>query len=109
MDRRDFIKNTCSAACACIGFSALSLLQSCEDNKAYEQNAVAMFSSCSGAEVINVSKYLSLTDSKNVGCCRAKNTMTANVTKAVHGDVNIFFIIYVFINFLALHLQCIRL
>ena len=38
MDRRDFIKNTCSAACACIGFSALSLLQSCEDNKAYEQN-----------------------------------------------------------------------
>ena len=38
MDRRDFIKNTCSAACACIGVSALSLLQSCEDNKAYEQN-----------------------------------------------------------------------
>ena len=38
MDRRHFIKNTCSVACACIGFSALSLLQSCEDNKAYEQN-----------------------------------------------------------------------
>ena len=38
MNRRDFIKNTCSAACACVGVSALSLLQSCEDNKAYEQN-----------------------------------------------------------------------
>ena len=38
MDRRHFIKNTCSVACACIGFSALSLLQSCEDNKAYQQN-----------------------------------------------------------------------
>ncbi|MFL3014062.1 MAG: Rieske 2Fe-2S domain-containing protein [Candidatus Neomarinimicrobiota bacterium] len=38
MDRRDFIKSTCSAACACIGVSAVSLLQSCEDNKAYEQN-----------------------------------------------------------------------
>ena len=38
MDRRDFIKNTCSAACACVGVSALGLLQSCEDNKAYEQN-----------------------------------------------------------------------
>ena len=38
MDRRDFIKNTCNVACACVGMSALSLLQSCEDNKAYEQN-----------------------------------------------------------------------
>ena len=38
MNRRDFIKNTCSVACACIGVSALSLIQSCEDNKAYEQN-----------------------------------------------------------------------
>ena len=38
MNRRDFIKNTCSAACACVGVSALGLLQSCEDNKAYEQN-----------------------------------------------------------------------
>ena len=38
MNRRDFIKNTCSVACACVGVSALSLLQSCEDNKAYEQN-----------------------------------------------------------------------
>ena len=38
MDRRDFLKNTCNVACACVGMSALSLLQSCEDNKAYEQN-----------------------------------------------------------------------
>ena len=38
MKRRDFIKSTCSVACACVGISALSLLQSCEDNKAYEQN-----------------------------------------------------------------------
>ena len=38
MDRRDFLKNTCNVACACAGMSALSLLQSCEDNKAYEQN-----------------------------------------------------------------------
>ena len=38
MNRRDFIKNTCNVACACVGISALSLLQSCEDNKAYEQN-----------------------------------------------------------------------
>ena len=38
MNRRDFIKNTCNVACACVGMSALSLLQSCEDNKAYEQN-----------------------------------------------------------------------
>ena len=53
---------------------------------------------CSGVDVINVSKYLSLTDSKNWGCCRAKNTMTESVTKAVHGDVNIFFIMYVFIT-----------
>ena len=37
MNRRDFIKNTCNVACACVGMSALSLLQSCEDNKAYEQ------------------------------------------------------------------------
>jgi len=38
MDRRDFIKNSCGLACACVGISAVSLLQSCEDNKAYEQN-----------------------------------------------------------------------
>ena len=38
MDRRDFIKNSCGLACACIGISAVGLLQSCEDNKAYEQN-----------------------------------------------------------------------
>ena len=38
MNRRDFIKNTCNVACACVGMSALSLLQSCEDNKAYKQN-----------------------------------------------------------------------
>ena len=38
MNRRDFIKSTCNVACACVGISALSLLQSCEDNKAYEQN-----------------------------------------------------------------------
>ena len=38
MNRRDFLKNTCNVACACVGMSALSLLQSCEDNKAYEQN-----------------------------------------------------------------------
>ena len=38
MNRRDFIKNSCGMACACVGFSALSLFQSCEDTKAYEQN-----------------------------------------------------------------------
>ena len=38
MNRRDFIKNSCGLACACVGLSAISLLQSCEDNKAYEQN-----------------------------------------------------------------------
>ena len=39
MNRRDFIKNSCGLACACVGVSAISLLQSCEDNKAYEQNS----------------------------------------------------------------------
>ena len=38
MNRRDFIKNSCGMACACIGLSAVSLFQSCEDNKAYERN-----------------------------------------------------------------------
>ena len=38
MNRRDFIKNSCGMACACIGISAVSLFQSCEDNKAYERN-----------------------------------------------------------------------
>jgi len=38
MNRRDFIKNTCNVACACVGISTISLLQSCEDNKAYDQN-----------------------------------------------------------------------
>ncbi len=38
MNRRDFIKNSCGLVCACVGVSAISLLQSCEDNKAYEQN-----------------------------------------------------------------------
>jgi len=38
MNRRDFIKNSCGLACACVSVSAISLLQSCEDNKAYEQN-----------------------------------------------------------------------
>ena len=38
MNRREFIKNSCGLACACVGVSAISLLQSCEDNKAYEQN-----------------------------------------------------------------------
>ena len=38
MNRRDFIKNSCGLACACAGLSAISLLQSCDDNKAYEQN-----------------------------------------------------------------------
>ena len=38
MNRREFIKNSCGIACACVGISAISLLQSCEDNKAYEQN-----------------------------------------------------------------------
>ena len=38
MNRRDFIKNSCGLACACVGVSVISLLQSCEDNKAYEQN-----------------------------------------------------------------------
>jgi len=40
MNRRKFIKNSCAAACACVGFSALSLLQSCEDNTAYNQNSI---------------------------------------------------------------------
>ena len=38
MNRRNFIKNTCNVACACVGVSVLSFLQSCEDNKAYDQN-----------------------------------------------------------------------
>ena len=38
MNRRDFIKNSCGLACAWVGMSAVCLLQSCEDNKAYEQN-----------------------------------------------------------------------
>ncbi len=38
MNRREFIKNSCGLACACASMSMLSLLQSCEDNKAYEQN-----------------------------------------------------------------------
>ena len=38
MNRRNFIKKSSFAACACVGVSALGLLQSCEDNTAYEQN-----------------------------------------------------------------------
>jgi Rieske Fe-S protein len=38
MNRRIFIKNSCMAVCACVGFSTLSLMQSCEDNTAYNQN-----------------------------------------------------------------------
>ena len=38
MNRRNFIKNSSFAACACVGVSALSFLQSCEDNTAYDQN-----------------------------------------------------------------------
>ena len=38
MKRRNFIKKSSFAACACVGVSALGLLQSCEDNTAYEQN-----------------------------------------------------------------------
>ena len=32
MDRRDFIKNACSAACACAFVGVSTFLQSCEDN-----------------------------------------------------------------------------
>ena len=38
MDRRNFIKKSSFAACACVSVSALSFLQSCEDNTAYDQN-----------------------------------------------------------------------
>ena len=38
MNRRNFIKKSSMVACACVGASALSLLQSCEDNTAYDQN-----------------------------------------------------------------------
>ena len=38
MDRRKFMKNSSALVCACAGFSTLSLLQSCEDNTAYDQN-----------------------------------------------------------------------
>ena len=38
MNRREFIKNSGGLACACVGISAFSLLQSCEDNKAYEHD-----------------------------------------------------------------------
>lgn len=38
MNRRNFIKKSSFAACACVGVSALSFLQSCEDNTAYDQN-----------------------------------------------------------------------
>ena len=38
MNRRKFIKNSSALVCACAGFSTLSLLQSCEDNTAYDQN-----------------------------------------------------------------------
>jgi len=38
MNRRNFIKKSSFAACACVGVSALGLLQSCEDNTAYDQN-----------------------------------------------------------------------
>ena len=32
MDRRNFLKNTCSVACACAFVGVSTLLQSCEDN-----------------------------------------------------------------------------
>jgi Rieske Fe-S protein len=32
------MKNSSALVCACAGFSTLSLLQSCEDNTAYDQN-----------------------------------------------------------------------
>ena len=38
MNRRKFMKNSSALVCACAGFSTLSLLQSCEDNTAYDQN-----------------------------------------------------------------------
>ena len=38
MNRRKFLKKSSVAACACVGVSALSFLQSCEDNIAYDQN-----------------------------------------------------------------------
>ena len=38
MNRRNFLKKSSFAACACVGVSALSFLQSCEDNTAYDQN-----------------------------------------------------------------------
>ena len=38
MNRRNFIKKSSMAVCACVGAPALSLLQSCEDNTAYDQN-----------------------------------------------------------------------
>jgi Rieske Fe-S protein len=38
MNRRNFLKKSSFAACACVGVSALSFLQSCEDNIAYDQN-----------------------------------------------------------------------
>ena len=38
MNRRKFIKKSSFAACACVSVSALSFLQSCEDNTAYDQN-----------------------------------------------------------------------
>ena len=38
MNRRNFIKKSSFAACACVSVSALSFLQSCEDNTAYDQN-----------------------------------------------------------------------
>ena len=38
MNRRSFIKKSSFAACACVGVSALGLLQSCEDSTAYDQN-----------------------------------------------------------------------
>ena len=38
MNRRNFLKKSSFAACACVSVSALSFLQSCEDNTAYDQN-----------------------------------------------------------------------
>ena len=38
MNRRNFIKKSSMVACACVGVSSLGLLQSCEDNTAYDQN-----------------------------------------------------------------------
>ena len=38
MNRRNFIKKSSFAACACVGVSVLGLFQSCEDNTAYDQN-----------------------------------------------------------------------